>query len=106
MERFDEGIDWSGFDEEKGARWLRQLHIFEVPFYYIEYAISQLGAIAVYKNCKENGPRAVKNYEDFLKLGYSKSVSDIYEAAGVKFDFSEGYIKEIVEFIKKELEAI
>lgn len=106
MDRFNKGVDWSNLDAEKGSRWLRQLHIFEVPFYYIEYAISQLGAIAVYKNYKENGAKAIEQYENFLDLGYSKSVSEIYKAAGIRFDFSEGYIKEIVEFIKKELAEI
>lgn len=106
MDRFNKGIDWSGLDGEKGAMWLRQLHIFEVPFYYIEYAISQLGAIAIYKNYKENGPQAIEQYDNFLKLGYSKSISNIYETAGIKFDFSKEYIAEIVEFIKKELKKI
>lgn len=106
MDRFNVGVDWSDFDAEKGLRWLRQLHIFEVPFYYIEYAISQLGAIAIYKNYKEKGAKAIEEYENFLKLGYSKSVSEIYNAAGIKFDFSEEYLKEIVEFIKNELEVI
>lgn len=103
MDRFNVGIDWSGLLSEKGSQWLRQLHIFEVPFYYIEYGISQLGAIAVYKNYKENGKVAIKQYEDFLKLGYSKSVKELYKAAGIKFDFSVDYIKGIVEFIKEEL---
>jgi oligoendopeptidase F len=106
MDRFNISVDWSGFDAEKGARWLRQLHIFEVPFYYIEYAISQLGAIAIYKNYNENGAKAIKEYENFLELGYSKSVREIYAAAGIKFDFSEEYLKEIVEFIKNELKEI
>ncbi len=106
MDRFNVGVDWSGLDEEKATRWLRQLHIFEVPFYYIEYAISQLGATAIYKNYKENGDKAIQQYENFLNIGYSKSVSEVYESAGISFDFSENYIKEIVEFIKKELENL
>jgi len=106
MDRFNVGVDWSGLEEEKGIRWLRQLHIFEVPFYYIEYAISQLGAIAIYKNYKENGAKAIEEYENFLNIGYSKSVSEVYKAAGIRFDFSEGYIKEIVEFIRRELEEV
>lgn len=106
VDRFNVGVDWSGLEKEKGATWFRQLHIFEVPFYYIEYAISQLGAIAIYKNYKENGSKAVEEYENFLNLGYSKSVSELYEAAGIKFDFSEEYLKGIVEFIKNELDAL
>lgn len=106
MDRFNVGVDYTGLEKEKASRWFRQLHIFEVPFYYIEYAISQLGALAIYKNYKENGKKAVEQYEDFLNLGYSKSVSELYEVAGIKFDFSEGYIKEMVEFIKNELETL
>lgn len=80
-----------------------QLHIFEIPFYYIEYAISQLGAIAIYKNYKKNREMGLSKYNDFLKLGYSKSVDEIYKTAGIKFDFTEENLKELVEFIKMEL---
>lgn len=106
MDRFNYGEDYSGYEKEKSYRWLRQLHIFEVPFYYIEYAISQLGAIAVYKNYKENGQKAVEQYHEALKLGYSKPIPEIYKTAGIKFDFSYEYIKELVDFIKKEIESL
>ena len=106
MERFNPGIDWSDLDAEKGIAWLNQLHIFEVPFYYIEYAISQLGAIGMYKNYKEDSKKALESYENFLKLGYSKSIEEIYETAGLKFDFSEGYIRELVDFLAEELKEL
>jgi len=106
MERFNPGIDWTDLDIQKGIAWLNQLHIFEVPFYYIEYAISQLGAVGMYKNYKENPEKALVNYENFLKLGYSKSIEEIYETAGLKFDFSEGYIKELVDFLAMELKEL
>lgn len=106
MERFNPGIDWSDLDVEKGVAWLNQLHIFEVPFYYIEYAISQLGAIGMYKNFKEDPEKALEGYESFLSLGYSRSIEEIYKTAGLKFDFSEGYIRELVEFSARELEEL
>ncbi|MGM0640959.1 MAG: M3 family oligoendopeptidase [Thermotogota bacterium] len=106
MDRFNTDVEFSGLEAEKAARWLRQLHIFEVPFYYIEYAMSQLGAIAIYKNYKEKGKEAVKMYEEFMSLGYSKSIPELYETAGIKFDFSEEYISDLVEFIKKEIEEV
>ena len=106
MDRFNTGVDWEGLEGEKGRSWLRQLHIFEVPFYYIEYAMSQLGAIAIYKNYKESRETALENYEDFLNLGYSKSVEEIYETAGISFDFTEEYIKGLVEFVSKELQSL
>ncbi len=106
MERFNPGIDWSCLDVEKGIAWINQLHIFEVPFYYIEYAISQLGAIGMYMNYKRNPEKALGDYENFLALGYCKSIEKIYETAGLKFDFSEGYIRELVDFLAEELEDL
>lgn len=106
INRFNAGIDWTGLEEEKKIGWLFQLHIFEVPFYYIEYAMSQLGALAIYKNYKEKGKSAIDAYDSFLKLGYSKSVRELYEAAGIRFDFSAKNIKEIVQFVKNELQSL
>jgi oligoendopeptidase F len=106
MDRFNTGVDWHGLEDEKSMVWLKQLHIFEVPFYYIEYAISQLGAIGIYKNYKENPELTLKKYEDFLSLGYSESIEDIYTTAGIKFDFSKGYISELANFLKEELEEL
>ncbi len=103
MDRFNTGVDWKGLLKEKQMRWLMQLHIFEVPFYYIEYAISQLGAIGIYKNYKKNRETGLNRYNEFLKLGYSKPVDEIYKTAGIKFDFSEENLKELVDFIRMEL---
>jgi len=107
MDRYNSGIDWSDLEEYKKITWLFQLHVFEVPFYYIEYAMSQLGALAVYRNYKEFGKeKALTAYEDFLKLGYSKPVNKLYETAGINFDFSGNYIREISEFVSKELKKL
>lgn len=103
MERFNPGFDWSEFDKEKQIRWFKQLHIFEIPFYYIEYGMAQLGALAIYMNYKQNKKETVKKYHEFLQLGYSKSVKEIYETAGIEFDFSSEYIKKIVDFVAEEL---
>ena len=48
--RFERGVDWSGLERERVARWYRQLHIFLYPFYYIEYGIAQIGALQVWRN--------------------------------------------------------
>jgi oligoendopeptidase F len=104
MNRFNAGVDWSGLEDYRKITWLFQLHIFEVPFYYIEYAMSQLGALAIYRNYKKFGrEKALAAYEAFLKLGYSKSVKELYEAARIQFDFSQEYIREIADFVKQEL---
>ena len=99
-------VDWSGLESNKDYIWQKQLHLYEVPFYYIEYGMAQLGAIAVYKNFKENKEKGLAQYLAALKLGYKKPISTIYEAAGVRFDFSKAYIKELIDFIKLELEEV
>jgi oligoendopeptidase F len=106
-DRFGAGFaNWDGLDLEVGNMWQKQLHLFEVPFYYIEYAIAQLGAIAIWKNYKENPEKALQQYLDALALGYTKPMNEIYETAGIKFDFSVGYIEELASFIKNELEKL
>lgn len=104
FERFGANfVDWSDYQAFKNNIWQKQLHLFEVPFYYIEYAIAQLAAIAIYKNFKENPEKALANYMEALKLGYTKSIPEIYTTAGISFDFSSSYIHTLVEFMKTEL---
>ena len=95
-------IDYNGLEKHLDRRWQVQLHLFEVPFYYIEYGFAQLGAIAVWRNYKHNPKQAVENYKKALALGYTKSIPEIYEAAGIKFDFSPDYIKELMDFVREE----
>lgn len=105
--RFGAGFaDWTDFEQQFGNIWQKQLHLFEVPFYYIEYAIAQLGAIAVWKNYKENPQKALEQYLAALSLGYTKPMNEIYETAGIKFDFSAAYIRELAVFVKEELEKL
>lgn len=105
--RFGAGFaNWEGYEKQFGNVWQKQLHLFEVPFYYIEYAIAQLGAIAVWKNYKENPQKGLQQYLDALALGYTKPMNEIYETAGIKFDFSAAYINELAGFVKEELEKL
>ncbi|RKR82487.1 oligoendopeptidase F [Mucilaginibacter gracilis] len=99
-------VDWTGNDDAKQNLWQKQLHIFEVPFYYIEYGMAQLGAIAVWKNYKENPEKGLQQYMDALKLGYTKTITEIYQTAGIKFDFSASYVKELAAFVKGEMDKI
>lgn len=99
-------IDWTGLEEVKTRLWQNQLHIFEVPFYYIEYGMAQLGAIAVWRNYKQDPEKALDLYEAALRLGYTKSIPEIYKTAGIEFNFSQEYVKELADFVKKELEKI
>lgn len=102
----DTVTDWSGLQDAKDYLWQKQLHLYEVPFYYIEYGMAQLGAIAVWRNYRQDKQKGLEGYMNALKLGYMKSIPEVYAAANIKFDFSRAYIKELVEFVKKELGAI
>ena len=99
-------MDVSGLEEYRRFAWQRQLHLFEVPFYYIEYGIAQLGAIGLWKQFKEDKDKAVHNYLNALKLGGTRTLPELFEAAGLKFDFSSDYISELMLFVQEELEKI
>ncbi len=99
-------VDWIGIEDVRSRTWQNQLHIFEVPFYYIEYGMAQLGAFAVWRNYKQNPQNALDNYEAALKLGYTKSIHEIYRTAGIEFNFSQSYVRELALFVKRELDKL
>ena len=99
-------IDWSGLDKYRLYSWQRQLHLFEVPFYYIEYGIAQLGALGMWKQFKENKEKALDNYLNALSLGGTKTLPELYQAAGLTFDLSGRHIKTLMEFVQQELNNI
>jgi oligoendopeptidase F len=99
-------IDYSGLEENVKRMWHAQLHIFEVPLYYIEYGFAQLGALAVWKNYMQDPTTALQQYKDALSLGYTVSIPEIYKAGGIKFDFSDKYISSVAEFVWKELQEL
>ncbi len=99
-------VDWSGLEDAKENLWQKQLHIFEVPFYYIEYGFAQLGAIAVWRNFHIDKQKSLQQYLAALRLGYTCSIGDIYKTAGINFEFSASYVKELCDFVKVELEKV
>jgi oligoendopeptidase F len=98
--------DWSGLEHYRHFSWQRQLHLFEVPFYYIEYGIAQLGAIGLWMQFKQNKNKALENYINALSLGGTKTLPELYEVAGLKFDFSGDYIKTLMSFVSDEMKRI
>jgi oligoendopeptidase F len=99
-------IDFAGLEEYRQISWQRQLHLYEVPFYYIEYGIAQLGAIGMWMQYKKNPKQALENYMNALSLGGTKTLPELYEAAGLKFDFSPAHIKTLMEFVRGEMEKL
>jgi oligoendopeptidase F len=102
----DDVIDYSGLEPFRSNAWQRQLHLFEVPFYYIEYGIAQLGAIGMWMQYKQNKEKALGNYCNALSLGGTRTLPELYNAAGLEFDFSPEKIKVLMEFVNAEMEAV
>lgn len=102
----DDVIDYSGLENYRSNAWQRQLHLFEVPFYYIEYGIAQLGAIGMWMQYKQNPQQALDNYCSALALGGTKTLPQLFDAAGLQFDFSPEKIKGLMEFVKGEMNKV
>jgi oligoendopeptidase F len=99
-------VDFAGLMPYRNISWQRQLHLFEVPFYYIEYGIAQLGAIGLWKQYKQNPRAAVENYIFSLSLGGTKTLPELYKAAGLAFDFSPETIRDLMELVRDELRKL
>ena len=99
-------IDFSGLDKYREISWQRQLHLFEVPFYYIEYGIAQLGAIGMWKQYKENPKSAIENYTLALSKGGTQTLPELYKTAGLSFDFTPLKIKELMDLVRTELQKL
>ena len=99
-------IDYTGLDAYREIGWQRQLHLFEVPFYYIEYGIAQLGAIGMWMQYQKNPQQALDNYMDALALGGTKTLPELYKTAGIEFNFSPSYVKTLMDFTNTQLEKL
>jgi oligoendopeptidase F len=96
-------LDWAGLEDILRSLWQRQLHIFEVPFYYIEYGIAQLGALQLWLNARQDQQKALGQYRAALALGGSRPLPELFQAAGLRFDFSAETIGPLVAAAEKEL---
>ena len=85
---------------------MRQSHLFGVPFYYVEYAIAQLGALQVWRNYREDPDKAITDYRAGLSLGNTKSLPELYAGAGVRFDFSQPMLEELSGMVKVEIDSL
>jgi oligoendopeptidase F len=104
--RFERGVDWSGLERERVARWYRQLHIFMYPFYYIEYGIAQIGALQIWRNSLADHAGAVARYREALALGAVRTLPDMYRMAGARLSFDAGLIGELVQLVEDQIDKI
>ena len=105
-DRFLPGIDYSGLQTQKETGWQRKLHIFHVPFYYIEYGLAQLGALQVWRNAMQDQAKAVADYRQALALGYTRPLPELFAAAGATFAFDRQTVGELMALVRGQLEAL
>ncbi|MCC7207124.1 MAG: M3 family oligoendopeptidase [Anaerolineae bacterium] len=104
--RFMRGMDWSGLDEELRTGWHRKLHIHQIPFYYVEYGLAQLGAAQVWRGSLEDQAGAVARYRKALALGGVAALPRLYETAGARFAFDTATLRSAVDLIEATIERL
>jgi len=97
-------VCYTGVEEAFVFAWQRQTHIFEEPFYYIEYAIAQLGALEMWMQFQQEGSVALQRFFGALAIGGNCSMTEIYKQAGLNFSFSEIRIAKLAKFLDEQLE--
>jgi oligoendopeptidase F len=106
LDRFGGNVDYTGFEQARAASWQRQLHLFHLPFYYVEYGIAQLGALQCWMKSKQNVRQALGNYRAALALGGTRPLPELFAAAGIRFDFSAQTLKPLMQAMGEELSRL
>ena len=102
-ERFGPKVDMTGFEDIHKVSWQRQGHLFGVPFYYVEYGIAQLGALQMWKYHRRDTQDALDRYKAGLSLGYTRGLTELFQASGLELSFCESYVGELIGEIDEAL---
>ena len=105
-ERFMTGVDWNGLEEEKATGWHRKLHIFQIPFYYVDYGLAQLGAVQVWAKSLQDQAKALSDYRHALSLGATRTLPQLFEAAGAKLAFDVDTLGPAVELMESTIGGV
>ncbi len=100
-ERFIPGVDYSGLEEVRNTGWQRKLHIHQIPFYYVEYGLAQLGAVQIFGNARRDQKKAVADYRKALALGGMVTLPELFQTAGAKFAFDAATLKKAVDLMEE-----
>lgn len=106
MDRYDAGIDYSGLEAVRRNLWQKQLHLFECPFYYIEYGIAQIGALQVWANFKKDPQKAIDDLFKAESLGSSRPIPELFATANIKFDFTPKTLEPLMQVVWDELSRL
>ena len=104
-QKFSPGEDWTGLEVVRATGWQRKQHIFTSPLYYVEYGIAQLGALQLWQNAKFDRVGTVQKFRESLRLGKTRGLRDLFEAAGLKLAFDAETIGELMRLVSAELES-
>jgi len=105
-DRFMTGIDYSGLEDVRVTGWQRKMHIFQVPLYYVEYGIAQVGAVQVWLNAQQDYAGTVAAYRRALALGGTEPLPRLFEAAGIRFAMDAPMLKMETEAIMRTLDQL
>jgi oligoendopeptidase F len=99
-------VDWTGYEDAHAKRWHAQLHLFHIPFYYVEYGIAQLGALQLWKKYRDDPRQTLAGYRRGLALGGTKPLPDLFAGAGIEFDFSRETFEPLIDAVAEELDGL
>jgi oligoendopeptidase F len=102
--RFGPAVSWEGLEEVRESAWQRQLHLYCVPFYYIEYGIAQLGALQLWLNAAGDRRGTLAAYQRALALGGSRPLPELFAAAGLRFDFGPATVRRLMDAVRAALD--
>ncbi len=91
---------------EEGTRWQYQMHIYETPFYYIDYCLAQTAALQFLLASRESYDDAFRRYVRFLSQGGEKVFTDLLEEAGLRSPFQEGALRDVAQKCEQLLEEL
>lgn len=105
-DRFGSKMDWKDNEDFRELSWQQQGHLFGVPFYYIEYGIAQLGALQLWQTHRKSPEKALKDYENAMKLGNTKILPELFAAAELKLGFDEKHVDSLINEVKAAMAEV
>lgn len=105
-DRFMQGYDWTGYEKYKVTGWHRKQHIHEVPFYYVEYGLAQLGAVQIWGNALKDQAKAVADYRHALSLAGTRPLPELFQAAGARLAFDAGTLQSAVDLMESQINRL
>src|SRR5574341_1133066 len=103
---FIPGLPWNEDEAILRSGWQPKAHLFDVPFYYIEYGLAQLGAVQIWRRSLDDPGGALAGYRRALALGGTASLPDLYTAAGARFSLGADALREAVGLMEATMERL